>query len=159
MQGLESPAVAAPADDSLAISQQDRQEVLKLYEAFRKCKAELVSPEGEVRRLPASLHDFLVELVGYLNEGRCVSIVQNDSKLTTVEAATILGTSRQFLVNLLERGEIPYHRVGSHRRMYARDLFEYKSKRDSARKTALRDLARAEAAEGLYDREPVDADQ
>jgi excisionase family DNA binding protein len=85
--------------------------------------------------------------------------VQNDAKLSTVDAATLLGTSRQFLVNLLEKGEIPYHKVGTHRRIYARDLFQYKMKRDSARRLAVRDLARAEVADGLYEREPKDAGQ
>jgi hypothetical protein len=81
-----------------------QQDVLKLYEAFRKQKARLISPEGQVTTLPASLHDFLVELVGQLSQGHSVSIVQSDAKLSTVDAATVLGTSRQFLVNLLEKG-------------------------------------------------------
>jgi excisionase family DNA binding protein len=143
---------------ALAISPKDQQDVLKLYEAFRKHKAKLVSPEGKVTTLPASLHDFLVELVGQLSQGHSVSIVQSDSKLSTVDAATLLGTSRQFLVNILEKGEIPHHKVGTHRRIYARDLFEYKMKRDTARRSAVRVLARAELAEGLYDRKPKDAD-
>lgn len=108
--------------------------------------------------LPASLHDFLVELVGHLSQGHSVSIVQSEAKLSTVDAATLLGTSRQFLVSILERGEIPHHKVGTHRRIYARDLFQYKMKRDSARRSAVRDLARAEVKEGLYDHEPKDAD-
>jgi excisionase family DNA binding protein len=144
---------------TLAISPKDQQDVLKLYEAFRKQKAKLISPEGQVTTLPPSLHDFLVELVGQLSQGHSVSIVQSDAKLSTVDAATLLGTSRQFLVNLLEKGEIPHHKVGTHRRIYARDLFQYKMKRDSARRSAVRDLARAEVAEGLYERELKDADQ
>jgi excisionase family DNA binding protein len=143
---------------AVAISPTDQQDVQKLYDAFRKHKARLVSAEGQVTTLPASLHDFLVELIGQLSQGHSVSIVQSDEKLSTVDAATLLGTSRQFLVNLLERGEIPHHKVGTHRRIYARDLFQYKMKRDSARRSAIRDLARAEVKEGLYGREPKDAD-
>jgi excisionase family DNA binding protein len=66
--------------------------------------------------------------------------------------------SRQFLVNILEEGKIPYHLVGTHRRIYAQDLLAYKSKRDQNRRTALRDLANKEAAEGLYDRIPAAGD-
>jgi excisionase family DNA binding protein len=86
-------------------------------------------------------------------------IVQDQAKLTTVEAATLLGVSRQFLVNVLDRGEIPHHMVGSHRRLYARDLFQYKAQRDASRHKVIRDLARAEAKEGLYDREPSAGDE
>ena len=81
-------------------------------------------------------------------------IVQNQAKLTTMEAASLLGVSRQFLVNLLEKGEIPYHMVGTHRRIYAQNLFQYKARRDQGRHQVVRELAQAEARDGLYDREP-----
>jgi excisionase family DNA binding protein len=64
--------------------------------------------------------------------------------------------SRQFLVRLLEKGEIPFHKVGTHRRIYARDVLGYKAKRDLSRRKNLDDLARAEYAEGLYSQIPDD---
>jgi excisionase family DNA binding protein len=66
----------------------------------------------------------------------------------------MLGMSRQFLVRLLEKGEIPFHMVGTHRRMYARDVLAYRAKRDLSRRKILDDLARAEYEEGLYDQVP-----
>lgn len=66
----------------------------------------------------------------------------------------MLGVSRQFLIKLLERGDIPHHLVGTHRRIYVRDLLAYKAKRDSNRRKVLDDLTRAEAEDGLYDLEP-----
>ena len=55
-----------------------------------------------------------MKLIADLCEGQSVAIVQNDAQFTSVEAARMLGTSRQFLVNLLERDEIPFHMVGTH---------------------------------------------
>src|ERR1043166_9009603 len=95
-------------DQRVPISDKDRREIEQLYDAFRRGKAKLVGPNGEARLLPNSLYSFLVELIGLLNEGKSVMIVQNQAKLTTMEAASLLGVSRQFLVNLLEKGEIPY---------------------------------------------------
>ncbi len=141
------------------ISDPDRKEIEQLYEAFRRGKAKLVSPSGEARLLPDSLHSFLVELIGLLNEGKSVMIVQGQAKLTTMEAATLLGVSRQFLVNMLEKGEIAHHMVGTHRRVYAQDLFHYKAQRDGRRHKVIRELAQAEAKEGLYDREPSSVDE
>lgn len=141
-------------ETAISISSQDQQDIEGLYAALRRGKAKLVSPEGKTGHLPASIYQFLTELLALLGEGKCVHIVQNQAKLTTVEAAALLGMSRQFLVNLLERNEIPHHMVGTHRRIYASDVFDYKAKRDSARKTALRELVKAEAAEGLYTRPP-----
>jgi excisionase family DNA binding protein len=133
----------------------DREEIGQLYEAVRSGKARLVSAAGEAQLLPDSLHSFLVKLVRLLNDGKSVYIVQNEAKLTTVEAAAMLGVSRQFLINLLEKGEIPYHLVGTHRRIYAHELLAYKARRDSHRRRILGELAQREAAEGLYDRIPA----
>ena len=134
--------------------EKDQREVEQLYEAIRRGKAKLVGPDGEIRILPDSLHSFLVTLIDLMSQGKCIHIVQNESKLTTVEAATMLGVSRQFLVNLLEKGAIPHHMVGSHRRIYAADVLHYKAKRDTERRKTLDDLVKAEASEGIYDRIP-----
>jgi hypothetical protein len=58
--------------------------------------------------------------------------------------------------NLLERDEIPYHMVGTHRRIYVRDLLAYKAKRGSKRRQVLDELTRAEAEDDIYDLEPSD---
>lgn len=149
-----------PAQDEtklpLALSETDRQQVLELYQKIQRSRAKLVGPDGKTQSLPVSLYEFLVKLIADLCEGQSVAIVQNDAQLTTVEAARMLGVSRQFLVNLLERDEIPYHMVGTHRRIYVRDLLAYKAKRDSKRRQVLDELTRAEADDGLYDLEPLD---
>ncbi|HOK46882.1 MAG TPA: helix-turn-helix domain-containing protein [Bryobacteraceae bacterium] len=140
----------------LAFSESDQRQVLELYQKIQRSRARLVGPDGKTQKLPASLHEFLVKLIAGLCEGRSVAIVQNDAQLTTVEAARMLGVSRQFLIKLLERGEIPHHMVGTHRRIYVRDLLAYKARRDSSRRKILDDLTRAEADEGLYDLDPPD---
>lgn len=140
----------------LAICEGDQKQVLELYQKIQRSRAKLVGPDGRTRNLPVSLYEFLVKLIADLCEGQSVAIIQNDAQLTTVEAARMLGVSRQFLIKLVERDEIPYHMVGTHRRIYVRDLLAYKAKRDSMRRQVLDDLARAEAEDGLYDLEPPD---
>jgi excisionase family DNA binding protein len=140
----------------LAISKGDQKQVLELYQQIQRSRAKLVGPDGKTQSLPVSLYEFLVKLIADLCEGQSVAIVQNDAQLTTVEAARMLGVSRQFLVKVLERDEIPHHMVGTHRRVYVRDLLAYKAKRDSKRRQTLDDLTRAEAQDGLYDLEPPD---
>jgi len=97
-----------------------------------------------------------VKLIAALCEGQSVAIVQNDAQLTTVEAARMLGVSRQFLIGELEKDEIPFHMVGTHRPIYVRDVLAYKMQRDGTRRRILDYLTCAEAEEGLYDREPPD---
>ncbi len=146
---------AAREGQDVPIREEDALEVRELYRALQRKSAKLVSPDGETRSLPASLHAFLVELLEALTEGKTIAVIQSQAKLTTVEASAILGVSRQFFVNLLEKGELPHHMVGTHRRIYARDLFRYKAQRDAARRKALEQMVRDEVADGTYDEIPA----
>ena len=136
------------------LSSRSRRQAEQLYDALRHGDAKLIGPTGKPRALPNTLHSFVIQLTGLLNNRKPVSIVQDQATLTSIEAAAILGVSRQFLVNILEQGKIPYHLVGSHRRIYARDLFVYKAQRDGNRRKVLRELSKQEVAEGLYGRIP-----
>ena len=137
-----------------AMSAKEQREIVELYEKLREVQAKLVRPDGKAEVLPGNVNSFLCRLLADLKAGNSVTILQSKAELTTVEAAKLLGMSRQFLVNLLSRSEIPFYMIGTHRRLYARDVLAYKSKRDNARRKTLDDLSRAEYDEGIYDRLP-----
>jgi len=140
--------------NNFAISQKDQREIMEMYERLREVQAKLVGPDGKTEILPNNVYSFLCRLLGDLKAGNSVTILQSKAELTTVEASKLLGMSRQFLVNLLSHGDLPFHMIGSHRRIYARDVLAYKSKRDSSRRKTLDDLSRAEFEDRTYDRVP-----
>jgi len=143
----------ADISNKLPILPEDRKDIEELYAQYaqlRQMEAKLIGPDGKTEVLPNNLYSFLCGLLGDLKAGYSVTILQGKAGLTTVEAAKLLGMSRQFLVKLLEKDEIPYHMVGTHRRLYARDVLAYKAKRDTNRRKTLDDLVRAESEEGLY---------
>ncbi len=150
----EKPTPPAPA--TIPISEKDQREIQDIYEKLRTADAKLVGPDGKTQILPVTLYSFLCTLLADLKAGHSVTILQSNASLTTVEASKLLGMSRQFLIGLLEKGEIPCHKVGTHRRLYARDVLAYKAKRDAARSKTLDDLALAEAEQGTYDTVPDD---
>ncbi len=75
-----------------------------------------------------------------ISRGNAVSIAPHHQELSTQEAAEILNVSRPFFVKLLKNNEIPYKRVGSHRRIYLRDILTYKQDVDRRRLTVLDEL-------------------
>ena len=140
----------------VSISKQDQRDILDLYTKIRAAEAKLVGPDGKTQLLPTNLYSFLCQVLGDLKAGKSVTILQSNAELTTMEAAKLLAVSRQFLVQLLEKNEIPFHMVGTHRRVYARDILAFKGRRDSARRKTLDDLSRTEFEQGTYDRVPLD---
>lgn len=146
------------AANSVPISAKEQREIVELYTKLREAEAKLVGPDGKTDVLPNNVYSFLLRLLADLKAGNSVTILQNKAELTTVEAGKLLGMSRQFLIGLLEKGEIPYHMVGTHRRLYARDVLAYKAKRDATRRKVLDDLARTEVEQGTYEKVPDDFD-
>jgi excisionase family DNA binding protein len=143
---------ASPVD----ISQKEQREILDIYLKLREAEAKLIGPDGKTEILPNNVYSFLLRLLADLRAGDSVTILQSRHELTTVEASKILGISRQFLIQVLEKGEIPFHLVGTHRRMFVRDVLAYKAKRDTARRKTLDDLAKREFSKGDYNAIPDD---
>ena len=96
--------------------------------------------------VPSSAFNALLKVMELLGRGYGVRIEPMDEELTTEEAARQAGVSRPYLVRLLEKGEIPFRKVGSRRRIRASDLTTYLERRDRDRKeaaTKLDEFARA----------------
>jgi excisionase family DNA binding protein len=149
---MEEKSNLAAEATGISISEQDQRDIHDLYSKLRAAEAKLVGPDGKTQVLPGSLYSFLCQLLADLKDGKSVTILQSEATLTTVEAAKLLGVSRQFLIQEIERKKVPHHMVGTHRRLYARDVLAYKSNRDAGRRTELDDLALAEHEEGPYSR-------
>lgn len=99
--------------------------------------------------VPVAALRMLVDILAQMAQGNAVSIVPIHAELTTQEAADFLNVSRPFLVGLVERGELPFRKVGTHRRIMFKDLMEYRSKSQIDRKAALDELTRQAQELGL----------
>lgn len=107
---------------------------------------------GQEVPLPCPLVELLQAAARLLLAGEGVAIVPADRELTTQEAADFLGMSRQYLVQVLERGEIPFTKTGTHRRVKPRDLLAYKEHRDARGREILDELTQLGQEMGDYAR-------
>lgn len=138
------------------IPMKEQREILDIYTKLREVEAKLIGPDGKTEILPNNVYSFLLRLLADLRAGHSVTILQSRHELTTVEASKVLGVSRQFLIQLLEKGEIPFHKTGTHRRVYVRDVTAYKAVRDTVRRKTLDEMAKREFAKGDYNKIPDD---
>lgn len=111
----------------------------------------LIDAEGNHIKLPKPIFELLAHLVMQIKEGHSVVMMPEDETFTTQAAANFLGVSRQHLVDLLEDGKIPFHKVGTHRRVYFRDLKKYSENRDKFRRDTLDSLFDKVSESGKYD--------
>ena len=91
-------------------------------------------------QLPAGAVAMLMDILGAMAAGQGITLIPEKAELTTGQAADVLNVSRPYLVKLLEAGEIPFHKVGKHRRVLMEDVIRYKEASDRERETALDQL-------------------
>lgn len=97
---------------------------------------QIVDGKGSKYDLPTGLLGIVRRAAELLAEGRSVTILPEEQMLTTQEAANVLRVSRQYVVRLVDSGELPAERVGSHRRLRISDVAAYKAQRHSKGKVA-----------------------
>lgn len=100
-----------------------------------------VRMDGADLVLPRQAIELLRNLLIEMAQGNAVTIMPVHAELTTQEAANILNVSRPHLVKLLEEGELPFCKVGSHRRIKLQDLMAYQHRRDVESEAAMQALA------------------
>ena len=73
--------------------------------------------------------------------GNAVQLIPIQAELTTQQAADLIGVSRRFLVEQIDKGLLVSHTVGSHPRVLLTNLMTYNETMDQNRLKALEELA------------------
>ena len=107
---------------------------------------DLIEAIGEVGAedalvIPRPTAIMFAQILDLLAQGRGVQIFPKEVELSTQQAAAMLNVSRPYLIGLLEADEIPFRKVGRHRRIRLEDLMDYKRQDDLKRRVAADKLA------------------
>jgi excisionase family DNA binding protein len=111
-----------------------------------------IEPENEPEEsisIPIAAFRLLSSILTEMAKGNAVTLIPVHVELTTQQAADILKVSRPFLIEQLEKGVIPYRKVGTHRRIMFKDLMEFKQTMDHNRLKALEELSAVDQELGL----------
>lgn len=115
--------------------------------------AVLVGPDGESFDIPAEVYEVLSKVVRAMSRRNAVSIVPVGRKVTTQQAADLLGISRPTVIKLIDNGEIPCEKTtgGRHRRLNLEDVLSYQQKAREDRERIFQDMADDAEEQGLHD--------
>lgn len=114
--------------------------------------ASLVGRNGEKVALLSELRRVLSFVLKAFEKRQSVCLIPEDEPFTTQASANFLGMSLPYLMRLLDAGEIPFHRVGTHRRVLYRDLVSFQERRTATRREALSKMTQELVEAGVYDR-------
>ena len=139
-------------NEPVTLPESDEAQIRELNRRLQLGTPALVGADGERLDLPDAVFRLLKDIVRNMQLGRAIVLIPENRQLTTQRAADLLGVSRPHLIKLLESGALPHHKVGSHRRIYLKDLLAYQKRREAERKDALDRIAKEAFESGLYDR-------
>ncbi|MCX2681070.1 helix-turn-helix domain-containing protein [Galbibacter sp. EGI 63066] len=140
-------------------SKEEQTTAIASYNALSATLEELKvkNPEIEIEetqdkiKIPLKALRLLATILKAMGEGKPISIVPMATEMTTQSAAEFLGCSRPHLVKLLEKGKIPFTKIGKHRRVKFEDVANYKEAMKEQQEALLKKMMKLDEESGLYD--------
>jgi excisionase family DNA binding protein len=101
----------------------------------------LVHPDGtrEAVEMSTATTGIIADLLERASASEVVTLLADDAEISPEDAAAILGVSRPLVRRRMDVGELPFRRVGTHRRVRLADVLEIKC-REAPVRTALEEL-------------------
>lgn len=96
--------------------------------------------------ISTTLLEAVLELLKEVAKEKKIELSSNlfleKEEFTTQEAADYLNISRPYLIKLLKKGEIPFYKIGTHRRVKVYDILDYENHLKEKQNTNLEELTK-----------------
>jgi excisionase family DNA binding protein len=135
----------------VAIKRDDRVLATEALHRLRRRPSRFTLPGGHTVQIPKTTVDGLIEMLEAVAAGETATVIRTPREVSTQQAAEVLNVSRPTVVRLIDQGELPAHKVGSHRRIPLPELLAFRDRMVAQRRQALDDMVRDAEAFGLYD--------
>lgn len=128
-----------PASDRPAVGQ--GADLLKRRAPADRVEMLLVHPDGsrETIEVSAAATGIIADLLEKASASEAVALLTDDAEISPEDAATILGISRPLVRRRMDVGDLPFRRVGAHRRIRLAEVLALK-RREAPVRAALEEL-------------------
>ena len=136
--------ILTPSAADTQLAQESSRQLAKIRAAKKESVRVCIQADGRKEQtvaIPLAAFHLLTNILMEMAKGNAVTLIPVRSELTTQQAADLLNVSRPYLIELLEKGAIPFRKVGTHRRVLFQDVMTYKQKTDQERLKALEELS------------------
>ena len=146
------PETVTPTEADTRLAEESSRRLARLLGKRHRTLRLSVQADDDVEQsvaIPVAAFRLLADILTQMAQGNAVTLMPIHAELTTQQAADLLNVSRPFLIRLIEDGQIPFRKVGTHRRIRFDDLMAYKQKVDQGRLKALEELAAEAQKRGM----------
>jgi excisionase family DNA binding protein len=136
--------ILTPSAADTQLAQESSRQLTKILAAKKDSVQVCIRANGRKEQtvaIPLAAFHLLTNILTEMAKGNAVTLIPVHAELTTQQAADLLNVSRPYLIELLEKGAIPFRKVGTHRRILFQDVMAYKRKTDQERLKALEELS------------------
>ncbi|MEK7831189.1 MAG: excisionase family DNA-binding protein [Acidobacteriota bacterium] len=121
--------------------QQIEQDIIRLSESLTAGLPARLSFGNELEiSLPVATVELIREALTLERDGKGFLLLEEDAEVSPEKAAEMLRISRPTLLKKLDGGEIPFHYVGSHRRIALADVLAYRHTQKERAQSALQQM-------------------
>ncbi len=137
---LHNPSL--PTEQDIRVATETSRKLAKLISKDSIMRLQMADKNGEILEIPASVAHMLLDMLEQTANGKAITLIPFNAEMTTQQAADFLNVSRPFLIQLLDKKQIPFFKIGTHRRIHFEDVLNYKTAIDNKRKDTLNELAK-----------------